>query len=280
MRMICLPRDRVWSLSMFTAAVLILAVSVALMVTAASAQTSGSSDDRVTLNVKDANIRDVLELLFKGRNASFVVDPQVYQVAPAINASVVDQPFEVALRSILNASGLKYIKSQNVYTITVKTPTTEVTAATPTAPTVETTTETTTRASITVAKIPLMRADPAEVAQVFGGTVITGGLIGVGAGGWGGMGYGGLGGYGGYGGLGGYGSWGGLGYGGGFGGIGTLGGWGGIGSIGGGIGSWGSYGYGGLGGLGTSTWGGYGSTLGGYGGIGTYGAYGGIGTYR
>ncbi|MGQ9696378.1 MAG: STN domain-containing protein [Armatimonadota bacterium] len=270
-----LPKNFKRSRSVFTTTALMLAVVAVLAATAVWAQSGSSSDDRVTLNVKDGNIRDVLELLFKGRNASFVVDPQVYQVAPAINASVVDQPFEVALRSILNASGLKYVKSQNVYTITVKTPTTETTT-TPTAPPVETTTETTTRASVTVAKIPLMRADPAEVAQVFGGTVISGGLIGSGFGGWGGMGYGGLGGYGGYGsfgGFGGYGSWGGLGYGSGFGGISTLGGWGGIGSIG-GIGSWGGYGYGG--GLGTGTWGGFGST---YGGLGTYGGIG-TGVYR
>jgi hypothetical protein len=246
-------------------ALLITALTTAVPVFAqTSSSSSSSSEDRVSIDVKDANIRDVLALLFKGRNASFVVDPQVYQVAPAINASITDQPFEVALRSILNANGLKYIKSQNVYTITLKTQPTETTT-TPTTPTPETTTETTTRTSVTVAKIPLMRADPAEVAQVFGGTVITGGLIGPG-GGYGGYGLSGFGGYGSIGlggyGLGGFGSYyGGLG---GFGGIG-YGSWG-------GIGSWGGYG-----GLGTGTWGGLG-----YGGLGGYGSWGtgyGFGTY-
>ncbi|MGC8833240.1 MAG: STN domain-containing protein [Armatimonadota bacterium] len=235
-----------------------------------NATASARKDDRVTIDVKDANIRDVLSLLQKGREKSFnfVIDPQVLASAPPINASLSDVPFETALRTILNGHGLKYTKSQDTYTISLRTPQTELGTTAPTQPTTETTTtETTTRASVTVAKIPLMRADPAEVAQILGGTVISGGLIGSIGGGYGG----GFGGYGGFGGIGSYG-----GFGGGFGGYGGFGGIGSYGGFGGGLGS-----YGGFGGIGS--YGGFGGGLGSYGGIGSYGGfgggYGGIGSY-
>lgn len=265
-----------------------LAVACALFVPCVGAlaqandtATTARKDDRVTIDVKDANIRDVLTLLQKGRERSFnfVIDPQVLAAAPPINASLSDVPFETALRMVLSGHGLKYTKSQDTYTISLKTPQTELTgAAGPTQPTVETmTTETTTRSSVTVAKIPLMRADPAEVAQILGGQVLSGGLIGSIGGGYGG-GFGGYGGFGGgFGGIGGFGSYGGFGgglggYGGGFGSYGGFG--GGLGGYGGGFGSYGGFG-GGLGSYGgIGSYGGYGGGLGSYGGIGSYGGYG------
>jgi len=242
---------------------------------ASASAAAAAKDDRITIDVKGASIQDVLSMLQKGREKTFsyAISPDVLAAAPPITASLTDVRFDVALRTILNAHGLKYTKTQDVYTIGLKTPTSDVTTgATPTAPTVDTTaagTETTQRASVTVQKVPLMRADPAEIASIFGGSLIGQPLIGGISGGLGDLGgMGGLGGFGSMGGgLGGYG-----GIGGGFGGIGSS-----FGGIGGGYGGIGSSfgGIGGYGGIGSSI-GGYGGGIGGtYGGIG--GGYGGIG---
>lgn len=229
---------------------------------------SARDEERVSLNVKDAPLNLVLEMLFRGRKVSYVIDPQVTATATPITAQLVDVPFEVALNQILRASGLRAVKSQNVYTILPRI-TTETTSPTspPTMPGVPPTsgTETTTSTSVaqtTVAKIPLQVADPAEIAQVLGGAVISGSLIGglsgVGYGGFGGLGFGGFGGFGGLGGfgtgLGGFGTFGGLGSLGGFGTFGGLGGFGGLGSFGTGLGGFGGLGTfgGGYTGLGTT----------------------------
>src|SRR5712692_10371899 len=71
--------------------------------TGASATASpASGQDRITFNVKNINVKDFLDMLFKGRNLSFVPDPNLETVAPLITANIVDVPFDIALRTVLN----------------------------------------------------------------------------------------------------------------------------------------------------------------------------------
>lgn len=220
------------------------------------------AQDKISLEVKDAPLNYVLDLLFKGRNVSYVIDPQLTANTVPITAKLADVPFEVALNQVLRAAGLRAVKTQNVYSIQPRLQQTDLTGGVaapgvpPTVPgvpgSVDVTGQAAQTAQTTVVKIPIMVGDAAEIAQVLGGGVISGAIIGGLSGGLGGGFGGGLGGFGGFGGgLGGFG-----GFGGGLGGFGGFG--GGLGGFGGGLGSFGG-GFGG--GLGS-----FGGGLGGFGG--------------
>ena len=234
--------------------------------TSITTTTRARDTDRVTLDLRDVPIRDALDALFRGRQAGYVLDNSVAQNPVTVNALIRDQPFDVALNTILRSAGLRATRQQGTYLITVRQPVDQTGMATATAPTTTDVTATdTTAQQTTVVKIPLFHASP-EVAQLLGGTMIPpdgsqfsggGGIGGGGLGGFGGSNFGG----GGFGGS----SFGG----GGFGGMSSFGG-GGLGGFGGS-----SFGGGGLGGFGGSSFGG-----GGFGGIGGGGIGGFGGGYR
>ena len=244
---------------------------------ALTAQPVAAQDENMTLEVMDAEVRVALSLLFRGKpDASFVVESGVQG---RVTVNVRNVTWNVALRSIVNSAGLDYEVQDNVYYIRPKAPpaapsvtgTYTPTYERPTSPPTTSRTYSTTTAAPTGARpkihlITVKYADPAELASLFGGVVVS---YSYGAGGLGSSAYGiggvtGIGGYGG-GGYGG-GGYGGGGYGGG--------GYGGGGYGGGGYGGLGGYGGGGIGGYGGGI-GGYGGGIGGYGGgIGGGGRYG------
>jgi len=229
--------------------------STATPSTAITSTTRARDTDRVTLDLRDVPIRDALDALFRGRAAGYVLDNSVAQNPVTVNALIRDQPFNVALNTLLRSAGLRATRQQGTYLITTRQPPEQAAAAPTAAPTTDVTgTAETTAQEMTVAKVPLFHASP-EVAQLLGGTMIPpdGSQIAGAGGGLGNTGFGGSG-------LGGFGN-----------------------STFGGTGGFGSTGFGGMGGFGgINTFGGLGS----YGGLGSFGGYGGgiggygLGTYR
>jgi hypothetical protein len=147
-------------------------------------------NDRVSLDLRDVPIRDALDALFNGRDVGYVLDNSVAQTPVTVNATIRDQPFDVALSTILRAAGLRATRQQGIYTIALRQQdTTQAAAPQPTTPDI-TATDTTTQPS-TIAKIPLFHVDP-DIVQVLGGTLIPpDGASSFGGGGLGGGGFGG-----------------------------------------------------------------------------------------
>ncbi|MFQ6131860.1 MAG: hypothetical protein ACE5R4_07465 [Armatimonadota bacterium] len=235
-------------------------VAVALMAIAAQAQVQGI----ISIDLKDQPLAEALAVLQRD------VPGFNYQLDPAVRGNVTvslrDIDINAALGLILSSVGATYRIDQGTYVIEPK-PMVAPTGRLPLGPTglrapVRTPppapapgTGAVTAAPATgegeeelvVRRIRVKRADPVDVALVFGGTVVSSRMgqlagFGGGGGGWGGGGWGGGGwGGGGWGGGGG-GGWGGGGWGGG-----GRGGWGGGGWGGGGRGGWGGGGFGGRG---------------------------------
>jgi hypothetical protein len=175
----------------------------------------------VTLTLKDANLQQALDLLFRESGYRFQLEGGVSGV---VNATLNDVSWDQTLRLILASQDLTYQVQDDVYRITRKpaggaaaapplppmaTPAERISAGAPlSAPGGDTRLE--------VVKVQF--SDPAMLAAIFGGQSVGygwggGGLSTYGIGGYGYGGYGrGTSGYGGLGGLGGLGGFGGLGY--------------------------------------------------------------------
>jgi type II secretory pathway component GspD/PulD (secretin) len=186
----------------------------------------------VTLDLRDAPIRDALEQIFKNAKVDYSIDPGV---AGFVTLKITEQPFENALRLILRSAQtpLIYTKESGVYIVKIR----QLAAATPTPPPAAPAVNQAEQVYQPLETIQLVYVDPADLSAALGPitfirTNVRGQAAGGGRGGLGGGGFG-SGGFGG--GFGG----GGLGGGGGFGG-------GGLG--GGGFGRGGGFGGGGIGG--------------------------------
>jgi len=267
---------------MRTVAAVVLACMVFVLAFGAT-MAQNEPDRRINLELRDAEIRDALSLLFRGTDQSYTVEPAV---TGKVTMTLRDVTLDQALRMMMTALNLEYQRVDGVYQIRNKPvvtrppviesgPVQDIQRPAPSGTRVE---QPTARGKIHL--ITVKYADAGELAMLFGGAAIGqgwgGGALGPGAYGIGGatgvagglLGYGGYGDYGatyGYGG-GGLGS---SGYGGGY-----PGGYGGGYPSGYGGGSPGAYGGGYPGGYGGYQ-GGYGSQRG-YGtGLGYQGAYGG-----
>ena len=197
----------------------------------------------ITLDLRDAPVRQALEQLFNNAKVDFSI---ANEVQGFVTLKITDQPFENALRLILRSSSipLTFVRETGVYIVKPRvTETTNPGGELP--PTIDSNTNTAPTA--TYDQIQLTYIDPADIAATLGITFIRS-FTRQGQGQQGGQGGGG----GGLGGLGGGG-----GFGGGGGGLGGLGGGGGFGGGGGGLGGGGGFGGGG---------GGFGGGGGGFGG--------------
>jgi hypothetical protein len=178
---------------------------------AARAQTTPAAPavtiPNVSLDLRDAPIRQALEQLFKNGGAQYVLDPNIQGF---VTLNVRDQPFESALRLLLRSANppLTYTRENGVYLVRPRS--IASTTGAPGFPGAEGETAPPTleggEGGVAAAagatkfdKITVTYADAADLAAVFGGTVIS---IGAGRGNQGGGGFGGGGGLGG-GGLGG-----------------------------------------------------------------------------
>jgi hypothetical protein len=241
---------------------------------AAWAQEPAAEQQRISLDLRDAEIRSALDMLFKSKpGSSYVLDAGVTGV---VNMKLDEVTWVNALRSMLTSAKLDYRVEDNIYHVFPKSTAATTTgygaavsagspgagayggttAGAASAPGVSATAVARTGTRPKFELVTVKYADPAEMAGLFGGYAVGfqygGGGVGGGMSGMGGMsGYGGMGGMGGgYGGMsGGYGGMSG-GYGGmsgGYGGMSR-----GIGGMGGGYGGMGG-GYGGM----SSGYGGY-----------------------
>jgi type II secretory pathway component GspD/PulD (secretin) len=82
----------------------------------AGVQTSpGSAEDRITLNVKDTDINDILKFLSLQRRVNIVASKDV---SGPISVNLYDVPFDMALRAILQSHGFTAQQRDNVIFVT------------------------------------------------------------------------------------------------------------------------------------------------------------------
>ena len=248
------------------AVVCVLAVGVVLAsCTAIMAQ---AQDNRISLELKDADLPSALTMLFKNTGKSFVLEGGA---RGTVNVSLIDVSWDQALRAVLESMNLTYRIDADVYHmfpagVTPPPPPPSISVSPPPIQAKES--SSTAEGATHLGIIPVRHASVMDMAYWFGGVAAqssvaqTPGLSGYGIGGFGAVS-----------GLGGYGAGG---YGGGAGGYGGVG--GGYGGVG-GAGGYGRSGYGGVGGVGGygGGVGGYGGGVGGYGGGGVGGLGGGVG---
>jgi hypothetical protein len=138
----------------------------------ATAQGEGASSassavkKRVDLNLENADIRHALKLLFNAAGVNYTIDPAVQGT---VTVSLNDVQFRTALESLLKSvasrTAITYRVEDNVYHVA---PRKEVAEAPEPAKEPEPQPEKRTR----ITKIHLNFIDPADLAQVLGGTVI------------------------------------------------------------------------------------------------------------
>jgi type II secretory pathway component GspD/PulD (secretin) len=79
------------------------------------AAAQNASEDRITLNVKDADVTEVLKFLSLQRRVNIVAGKDV---SGSVSVNLYDVPFETALRAILRTQGLTYQYQDNVIFVT------------------------------------------------------------------------------------------------------------------------------------------------------------------
>ena len=90
---------------------------------AAWAQAAADREDRVTIELKDVDVRSAIEALFKGKDRNYVIDADAKGTVPA--ASFTDVPFLTALKQLTRSAGLVFrVGDNNVYVITKRAETT------------------------------------------------------------------------------------------------------------------------------------------------------------
>ncbi len=105
-------------------AVLVSGVGIALLAPGvtcvAHAQAAGDTLPPVSLDLRDAPVRQALEQIFNSARAQYSIDPTV---SGFVNLRIADQPFENALRLIMRSSTtpLTYTKENGVYIVRPRT---------------------------------------------------------------------------------------------------------------------------------------------------------------
>jgi hypothetical protein len=192
----------------------------------------------ISVNFKDANIREALETLFKGTGLNMAISQDAAQ-APPVTVSLQDVPFDTALRVVLDSANLTYSKKDGIYQIKAKIQTVDP-GQTPQVTPVDPTQVVEVTAQPEVEKIPLMFMDCLDMYNALRGQPSNSAANMGGSGGFGGS-SGGFGGNSGFGSSGGFGGNSGFGSSGGFGGSSGFGG----GSFGGSSGGFGGGSFGG-----------------------------------
>ena len=202
----------------------VMVFALALGLALQSCSTAAAQNNRISLELKDADLHSALTMLFKNSGKSFVLEGGAQGF---VNVTLNDVSWDHALRAVLDSLGLTATIDQanNIYRIY---PAATAPPPPPQPPEVPnplaspTITKRTSEGAINFAIIPVRHASLLDMVRWFGGTMaVSSGARGGGYGGQGGYGRTGYGGQGGYGGAGGYGT---SGYGGGLGGLGGLGG--------------------------------------------------------
>ena len=97
--------------------IVFLITAALLITTALSAQvgtTSVGQDQKLSIDVKDTDIRDVIRMISKGYNLNILLDQDI---TGKVTLHLVDVPIMEGLRSIAESNGLDVIKEGSVYKI-------------------------------------------------------------------------------------------------------------------------------------------------------------------
>jgi type II secretory pathway component GspD/PulD (secretin) len=168
----------------------IAAVVIGIPVYADELTTAEKSDDNISLNLKDIDIRSAIEAMFRNSGKNFALDPSVAGLnVPAV--SFTDVPFDTALKSLTRSMGLVYRIDQNIYIISKK-PETTLAAYTPSLEPTPEIEPLTSSPDVIIDKVPLNYSSATEILAIMSGNTNNGF----------GNGYGGYGGFGSYGGFG------------------------------------------------------------------------------
>jgi hypothetical protein len=142
----------------------ILATAIVIGISSLSAHAQQDRNpNSITLDLKDAPIRTVIEMAFKQAGiTNYVIDNNV---AGFVTMTITEQPFENALKLIMRAATtpLTYIKENNVYIVKPR----QITQSNPT-PAPDLTQEVSTRNNVSFERIPLIFIDPIDLMGAFG----------------------------------------------------------------------------------------------------------------
>ncbi|MBI3922378.1 MAG: hypothetical protein HY318_13235 [Armatimonadetes bacterium] len=94
-------------------------------VLSSSPRAHAQGGDKITIELKDADFSDALDILFKNRNLNKVLKPGIKDNTSPISISLADADWEVALKFIADAANVKYRKEGNVYIFEPKPQSTE-----------------------------------------------------------------------------------------------------------------------------------------------------------
>jgi type II secretory pathway component HofQ len=156
--------------------VLVMARAVAVLMVLMSlaacgavlAQAAADKDQRVTIELKEVDVRSAIEALFKDRGKNFSIDGNVTGTVAAL--SFRDVPFDTALKQLTRSSGLVFrMDAENgIYIITKRPETTAGTGITPPPVPVAEYLEPTTERETKIEKIPLNYNSATEILAMLG----------------------------------------------------------------------------------------------------------------
>lgn len=135
---------------------------------AALAQAVADDEQKVTIELKDVDVRSAIEALFRGRGKNFAVDNNVSGTIPAL--SFRDVPFDTALKQLTRSAGLAYRMDSDsgIYIISKRPETPANTGAPVTPPPVAEYLEPTTERETKIEKIPLNYTSATEMLTLLG----------------------------------------------------------------------------------------------------------------
>jgi type II secretory pathway component GspD/PulD (secretin) len=146
-------------------ALLIAAVASGLI---CSVGFAAGKDEKISIDLKDVDVRTAIEALFSGTGINYAVDSQVSGVTIA-SFSVKDTPFEVALKTLVKTAGLVYRVDNGIYIISKKVETTDMNRPVDTTPVDAPQVDTTTTAESIIDKIPLSNTGATELLNMMNG---------------------------------------------------------------------------------------------------------------
>ena len=151
-----------------------LAAASAMMCAPAHAADGDTvTDDTVTLELRDVDVKTALEALFRGRGHSYSLSPDAQGIIiPTLLFE--DVSFDVALKHLLNSAGLVRRIQDGIYQISKKPEVSSYAAQPPTAVTTEVAVDTTTISESTIEKIPLLNTGASEVLAIMSGNAQSG----------------------------------------------------------------------------------------------------------
>lgn len=94
---------------------MLIAAVIAILPVSAQATTTADTSSTVNVELKDTQIKNAIDILFKGRGLSYTIDPNV--VGRVVEMKITGVSFKQALDALCEAAGLGYTINDGVYQI-------------------------------------------------------------------------------------------------------------------------------------------------------------------